>query len=150
MTDIAQEMQRRGISLQSIACCGITCQRETVVVWDRETGVPFCDAIVWSDSRNADLLDLVREQLKEQKIDIVERTGLPVSTYFSGSKIRWLVENDPVVAQAFASGRAVVGTIDSWLIYKLTSYSEGGPLHVTDVTNASRTQLFNIRTLEWD
>ena len=75
----------------------------------------------------------------EQNIDIIERTGLPVSTYFSGSKVRWLVENDPVVAEALASGRAIIGTIDSWLIYKLTSYSEGGPLHVTDVTNASRT-----------
>ncbi|CAL5974262.1 Glycerol_kinase [Hexamita inflata] len=150
LTDVAQQMQRKHISLTEVICAGITCQRETIVVWDKVSGVPFCNAIVWSDMRNAELLPVIQQELDALKIDLKQRTGLPLSTYFSGSKLRWLIENDSEIALALAENRAIVGTIDSFLIYKLTQYSKQGPSHVTDISNASRTQMFNITTLTWD
>ena len=108
-------------------------------MWNKKTGVPYYNAIVWCDSRNSSLLETIKKDLADANIDIEERTGLPISTYFSGSKLRWLAENNEEVHAALQSGEAIIGTIDSWLVYKLTQYSENGPLHVTDVTNASRT-----------
>lgn len=151
MADIAQQMQRMHIPTSAVACCGIACQRETVVVWDKQTGVPLCNAIVWSDTRTKEVLKTVKAEAAEQGVDIGRLTGLNLSTYFSGAKVRWLVENDPEVRQRLCVEKtAVVGTIDSWILFRLTQYNPEGPVHSTDVTNASRTLLFNIETLQWD
>jgi glycerol kinase len=132
------------LGTENIAAIGITNQRETTVVWDKHTGEPVYQAIVWQDRRTADFCDL----LKEQEIDIVvqEKTGLIVDAYFSATKIKWILENVEGLQQRAQHGDLLFGTIDTWLIWNLT----GGKVHVTDVTNASRTMLFNIHTLSWD
>ena len=127
-----------------IAAIGITNQRETTVVWDKETGEPIANAIVWQCRRTSDIIDkLVADGHADS---IRKKTGLVPDAYFSGSKIQWLLDNVPGARRRAEAGKLLFGTIDTWLIWKLT----GGRVHVTDYTNASRTMLFNIHTLEWD
>ena len=128
----------------AISAIGITNQRETTVVWDRKTGEPICNAIVWQDRRTAGYCDQLREQAHEELIQ--RKTGLVIDAYFSGSKIRWILENVPQARERAKAGQLAFGTINSWLVWKLT----GGARHVTDVTNASRTMLFDIHALRWD
>jgi len=135
------------IGVDQIAGLGIANQRETVVVWDRRTGRPIHNAIVWQCTRSRDLCqDLLNRGLEPL---IRERTGLVVNTYFSGTKIAWLLDHVPGLREAAERGNALAGTIDSWLIWNLTGGVDGGA-HVTDVTNASRTMLMNLDTLAWD
>src|SRR4030095_10333757 len=129
---------------RDIAAIGITNQRETTVVWDRETGVPVYNAIVWQDRRTADYCDRLKRDGQEEFIR--ERTGLVIDAYFSGSKIAWILDNVPGARARAEAGKLAFGTIDSWLVWQLTMAST----HITDVTNASRTMLFNINTLKWD
>jgi glycerol kinase len=139
-----QALGRAGLRPRDIAGIGITNQRETTVVWDRETGQPVYNAIVWQDRRTAEFCDRLKAGGHEGFIR--ERTGLVIDAYFSGSKVRWILDNVPGAREKANAGKLAFGTIDSWLVWKLTS----GKTHVTDVTNASRTMLFNINTLQWD
>ena len=132
-----------GADLQAI---GITNQRETTVIWDIKTGLPLHHAIVWQDTRTADYLENFTDELKTR---IRNKTGLAIAPYFSASKINWLLKNSPAVADALARGTARCGTIDSWLLWNLSGGVEGGA-HATDVTNASRTLLMNLESLQWD
>ncbi|MDO4492762.1 MAG: glycerol kinase GlpK [Clostridia bacterium] len=137
-------MAKLGVTAREIAAIGITNQRETTVIWDKETGKPIANAIVWQCRRTSDIIDgLVSRGYGET---IRQKTGLQPDAYFSGSKIKWLLENVPGAMARAKSGKLLFGTIDTWLIWRLT----GGEVHVTDVTNASRTMLFNIHTLQWD
>jgi glycerol kinase len=138
-------LRAAGLTGRDLAAIGITNQRETVVVWDPVTGRPWCNAIVWQDTRTAESVGA----LEPQRAWLVERTGLPPSTYFSASKLQWILNRVDGVRDAARRGRAIAGTIDSWLIWNLTGGRDGGR-HVTDVTNASRTQLMNLGTLAWD
>lgn len=128
----------------SIAAIGITNQRETTIVWDAATGLPVSNAIVWQDRRTAAYCDELKAQGLTEKIR--SKTGLIIDAYFSGTKIRWILENVPGAREKAERGELRFGTVDSWLVWNLT----GGKVHITDVTNASRTMLFNIHTLEWD
>ncbi len=144
---VAREaMQKVGAKSEDIAAIGITNQRETVIVWDRKTGQPVYHAIVWQCRRTADYA----EQMKGKIPGIVEKfqqkTGLKFDPYFSGTKIRWILENVEGVRERAEKGELCFGTVDTWLIFKLTK----GKVHVTDYSNASRTLLYNINTLEWD
>ena len=127
-----------------VAAAGITNQRETTIVWDRETGRAVCNAIVWQDRRTADFCERLRGAGHEKFIQ--ERTGLLIDSYFSASKISWILEHVPNAGRRAGEGKLAFGTVDSWLLWKLT----GGKLHVTDTSNASRTMLFNIHTGKWD
>lgn len=140
----AEAVAKAGIDGRSIAAIGITNQRETTIVWDRETGLPVYNAIVWQDRRTAAFCD----QLKERGLadTIRSKTGLLVDAYFSGSKIKWILDNVPGARARAEAGKLAFGTVDSWLIWNFTH----GKVHVTDVSNASRTMLYNIHTLEWD
>jgi len=129
--------------LDAIAACGISNQRETFVVWD-ESGRPLCNAIVWQCKRSIDICDRLKDTELESQIK--QRTGLIVDPYFSGTKLLWLRENDPRVAEAIRTGKALFGTVDTWLLHRLTA----GRSYLTDHTNASRTLLFNIDQLDWD
>ncbi|MBN4667497.1 glycerol kinase GlpK [Pandoraea nosoerga] len=140
----AEALTHAGVAGSEIAAIGITNQRETTVVWDRRTGEPVYNAIVWQDRRTADFCDRLRGDGSEPLI--ASRTGLRVDAYFSGSKIRWILDNVEGAREAAQAGHLAFGTVDSWLVWHLT----GGKLHVTDVSNASRTMLFNIHTLAWD
>ena len=130
------------VSADQLSGIGITNQRETTVIWDRETGKPLSNAIVWQDTRTQDFLSSLAEDVKRK---ITYKTGLAIAPYFSGSKMNWLLKSVPSVREAVAQSRALIGTIDSWLVWNLT-----GGVHVTDVTNASRTLLMNLETLDWD
>ena len=130
-----------------IAAVGITNQRETTVVWDRTNGRPLANAIVWQDTRTAPICARLAEQGGQERLR--ERVGLPLSTYFSGPKLMWLLENTPGLREAAESGTVAFGTIDTFLLWWLTGGPKGG-IHATDVTNASRTMLMNLRTLQWD
>jgi glycerol kinase len=141
---IRDVMEQLRLSAAEIAAVGITNQRETTVVWDRATGQPIFNALVWQDRRSAPLCDLLQSQGHEAMCQA--KTGLLFDAYFSGSKIRWLLDNVPGAQAKAEAGQLCFGTVDSWLIWKLT----GGTRHITDVTNASRTLLFNIHTLTWD
>jgi len=142
---VAVEALSRGdVRPRDIAAIGITNQRETTVVWDRQTGRPIYNAIVWQDRRTAGLCDQLKSAGHEKLIQ--ERTGLLIDSYFSATKIRWILDQVPDARRMAEEGRLAFGTIDSWLIWKLTS----GKLHITDVSNASRTMLFNIHRCEWD
>ncbi len=132
------------VDAREVAAIGITNQRETTLVWDRATGVPLHRAIVWQDRRVAELTDRMKEQGLESLFR--EKTGLVLDPYFSGGKLSWLLDNVPGLRERAGRGEICFGTVDSWLMYRLT----GGGIHATDVTNASRTLLFNIRTLQWD
>ncbi|MBQ8217324.1 MAG: glycerol kinase GlpK [Oscillospiraceae bacterium] len=137
-------MQKLGVSAGDIAAIGITNQRETTLIWDKETGEPVHNAIVWQCRRTSDIIDsLVASGWAD---DIKAKTGLVPDAYFSGSKIKWLLDNVPGARKRAEAGKLLFGTIDTWLIWKLT----GGRVHVTDHTNASRTMLYNIRELKWD
>ena len=129
---------------KEVAAIGITNQRETTVVWDKETGAPIYNAIVWQDRRTSDYCD----HLKQEGFapTIAEKTGLVIDSYFSGTKIRWILNNVEGAREKATQGKLAFGTVDSWLIWKLTE----GNVHVTDVSNASRTMLYNIRELKWD
>jgi glycerol kinase len=138
-----EAMQIAGLTTKDIAAIGITNQRETTIVWDRKTGIPIHNAIVWQDRRTAEFCNGIRE---EYAAFIRDKTGLEVDSYFSGSKIRWLLDNVPDARLRAENGDLAFGTVDSWLLWNLTS----GKLHITDVSNASRTMLFNIEKLTWD
>jgi glycerol kinase len=136
---------RGGLSGDDLSAIGITNQRETTVVWNPKTGRPWYNAIVWQDTRSE---SIVRALAPHAEL-LRERTGLPPATYFSGSKLRWILENVDGVRGAADRGEAIFGTIDTWVIWNLTGGVDGG-VHVTDVTNASRTLLMNLRTRDWD
>jgi glycerol kinase len=141
----AQEaIAKAGLKASDIAALGITNQRETTVIWNRRTGQPIHHAIVWQDRRGEAACAKLREQGQEQLIQ--SRTGLLIDSYFSGTKIQWLLDNVPGAREQAQRGELAFGTIDSWLLWQLT----GGRLHATDVTNASRTMLFNVHRNEWD
>lgn len=141
---IAEAISECGADGKNIAAIGITNQRETTVVWDRETGKPIYNAIVWQDRRTADYCDELREDGWVETIK--KKTGLIIDSYFSGTKIRWILEHVDGAREKAEQGKLAFGTIDSWLIWNLTK----GETHVTDVTNASRTMLFNIHEMQWD
>ncbi|AFZ67993.1 glycerol kinase GlpK [Deinococcus peraridilitoris] len=142
---VAQEaITRAGLRATDIAAIGITNQRETVVIWERKSGRPIHNAIVWQDRRTALLCDQLRAQGLEALF--VQKTGLLIDAYFSGTKARWLLDHVPGAREQAERGELALGTIDSWLVYNLT----GGECHITDASNASRTLLFNIHTGEWD
>jgi len=139
-----EAMARLGISGSDIAGIGITNQRETTVVWDKETGIPVYRAIVWQCRRTADYCNELKNSGYSDMIR--DKTGLMIDAYFSGTKIKWILDNVEGARQKAKEGKLLFGTVDTWLIWKLTN----GKVHVTDYSNASRTMLFNIHTLEWD
>ncbi|SKC49611.1 glycerol kinase [Bacteroidales bacterium WCE2004] len=141
---IAEAISRMGISGRELAAIGITNQRETTIVWDAETGAPVYNAIVWQDRRTAALCEFLCEEGRDAMIR--EKTGLIVDAYFSGTKVKWILDNVPGARRRAQEGKLRFGTVDSWLVWNLTR----GQVHVTDVSNASRTMLFNIHTLSWD
>ena len=144
---VAREaLSKAGATYEDVAAIGITNQRETVVLWDRATGLPVCHAIVWQCRRTADFTEKLKAGHPEYAEIFRSKTGLKLDPYFSGTKIRWMLDNVPGVRERAEKGEICFGTIDSWLIYKLTK----GRVHVTDYSNASRTLLFNIKTLKWD
>jgi glycerol kinase len=144
---IEETMHRRGLRSGDFAALGITNQRETTVLWDRRTGKPVAHAIVWQDTRVADYVSEMSRQEGRERLRA--KTGLPLATYFSGLKVRWILENVPGVRERAQDGEVLFGNIDSFLVWRLTGGPNGG-IHATDVTNASRTQLMNIATLSWD
>ena len=144
---ITEAMQQRGLRASDIAVIGIANQRETTVAWSRKTGKPVANALVWQDTRVSDYVsDLARNGGQDR---FRAKTGLPLATYFSGLKIRWLLEHVPKLRKQAEMGEALFGNIDTFLLWNLTGGPDGG-VHVTDVTNASRTQLMNLQTLSWD
>ena len=144
---IAEALEQRGLRAADLAAIGITNQRETTVLWERKTGKPVANAIVWQDTRVAE--DVARFANQGGQDRFRPQTGLPLSTYFSGLKVRWLLENVPGAREKAASGELLFGNIDTFLLWSLTGGPKGG-VHITDVTNASRTQLLNLLTLDWD
>ena len=141
---VAEAISTIGINGLDIAGIGITNQRETTIVWDKETEEPVYNAIVWQDRRTADYCDHLRE---EGKVDFIrDKTGLILDAYFSATKVKWILDNVPNARRRAEEGKLLFGTVDSWLVWRLTR----GEVHVTDVSNASRTMLYNIHTLDWD
>ena len=140
----SESISKINAQLTDIAAIGITNQRETTVVWNKKTGMPIYNAIVWQDRRTAEYCDTLKAQGKAEMIQA--KTGLVIDAYFSGTKIKWILDNTPGARELAAKGDLCFGTIDTWLVWKLTN----GKVHVTDATNASRTMLFNIHSLEWD
>ncbi|GAP64660.1 glycerol kinase [Ardenticatena maritima] len=140
-------MQKAGLDALQLVAIGVTNQRETTVVWNKQTGKPYYNAIVWQDTRT----DRICNQLERDGLaDLFRRkTGLPIATYFSGPKIKWILDNVEGVREAAERGDALFGNIDTWIIWNLTGGPNGGK-HITDVTNASRTMLMNLETLDWD
>lgn len=141
---IIEAMAKAGIKSEEIAAIGIANQRETTIVWNRKTGKPLGRAIVWQDRRTASLCDQLRDAGYDELIR--SKTGLVIDAYFSATKIKWILDNFPDAYQMASDGQLAFGTVDSWLVWKLS----GGKIHATDISNASRTMLFNIHTLEWD
>jgi glycerol kinase len=139
-----EAITKAGLESSDIAAIGITNQRETTIVWNRKTGVPVYNAIVWQDRRTADYCDLLKSESHSRMI--LEKTGLIIDAYFSATKIKWILDNTEGARSLADAGQLAFGTVDSWLVWKLTN----GELHITDVSNASRTMLFNIHTLNWD
>lgn len=141
---VAEAITAFGINGLDIAGIGITNQRETTIVWDKETEEPVYNGIVWQDRRTAEYCDQLRN---EGKVDMIrEKTGLILDAYFSATKIKWILDNVKGARKRAEDGKLLFGTVDTWLVWRLT----GGEVHVTDVTNASRTMLYNIHTLQWD
>ena len=140
----AEAKARSRLANADIAGIGITNQRETTIVWDRDTGAPVYNAIVWQCRRTSEFCD----ELKQRGLGetIAAKTGLPIDAYFSGPKIRWILDNVPDARSKAEAGKLLFGTVDAWLLWQLTR----GAVHMTDVSNASRTMLFNIHTLRWD
>ncbi|XP_042612396.1 glycerol kinase isoform X5 [Cyprinus carpio] len=150
MDRTCEKMTQLNIDISNIKAVGVTNQRETTLVWDKETGEPLYNAIVWLDLRTQSTVErLINKTPGRNKNHLKHKTGLPISTYFSAVKLRWLMDNVEKVHEAVLSHRAMFGTVDSWLIWSLTGGKKGG-VHCTDVTNASRTMLFNIHTMDWD
>jgi glycerol kinase len=144
---INDALLKASIKKGELAAIGITNQRETTIIWDRKTGKPYYNAIVWQDTRTKAICDHLASNGGKDRFR--DKVGLPLTTYFSGPKIQWLLEQVPGVRDAAEKGDAIFGNVDTWLIWWLT----GGPgkgAHITDVTNASRTMLMNLETLEWD
>ncbi len=139
-----EAMAKAGLEGMHIAAIGITNQRETTIVWDRETGKPVHNAIVWQDRRTADYCDSLKAAGHEKMIR--EKTGLVIDAYFSGTKVKWVLDKVPGARERAEQGKLAFGTVDAWLVWNLTH----GEVHATDITNASRTMLFNIHTQEWD
>ena len=140
----AEALARLRAQPSDVAAIGITNQRETTIVWDRETGKPIHNAIVWQDRRTAEFCDRMKADGHEAIVR--DRTGLVIDAYFSGSKVAWILEHVPGARERSQQGKLAFGTVDSWLVWNLT----GGQVHITDVSNASRTMLFNIQTRKWD
>uniref|UniRef100_A0A4W4GN68 glycerol kinase n=1 Tax=Electrophorus electricus TaxID=8005 RepID=A0A4W4GN68_ELEEL len=150
MDRTCEKLTQLNIDISNIKAIGVTNQRETTIVWDKETGEPFYNAIVWLDLRTQSTVErLINRTPGRNKNHLKHKTGLPISTYFSAVKLRWLMDNVEEVRRAILSHRALFGTVDSWLIWCLTGGEKSG-VHCTDVTNASRTMLFNIHSLDWD
>ena len=143
-TAVTEVLAQTGLSSTDVGALGITNQRETTLIWDRETGQPIYNAIVWQDRRTAPLCDTLKQQGLETFFR--DKTGLVIDPYFSGTKIRWLLDTIPGARSKAEAGRLAFGTVDTWLVWQLTQ----GKKHITDVTNASRTLLLNIQTGEWD
>lgn len=139
-----EAVTKNGLSADHIAAIGITNQRETVLVWDKDSGKPVYNAIVWQDKRTSDYCDELKRQGHGQSVR--EKTGLVIDAYFSGTKVKWILDNVAGARQKAEAGQLLMGTIDTWLIWNMTK----GVTHVTDVSNASRTMLFNINTMQWD
>ncbi|MCA1953566.1 MAG: glycerol kinase GlpK, partial [Anaerolinea sp.] len=144
---IQNALRKSAISIEDIAAIGVTNQRETTLIWDRYTGKPYYNAIVWQDTRTDAICNHLAATGGQDRLR--PQTGLPLATYFSGPKIVWLLENVPGLRQAAENGSAIFGNIDTWIIWNLTGGIRNGA-HVTDVTNASRTMLMNLNTLQWD
>lgn len=134
----------KGINKEEVACIGITNQRETTVLWDKNTGQPVYNAIVWQSRQTSEICDQLKKSGMESYIR--ENTGLVVDAYFSGTKVKWILDNVPGVRERAENGDILFGTIDTWLVWNLT----GGKSHITDYSNASRTMIYNIRDLKWD
>ncbi|HET9431242.1 MAG TPA: FGGY family carbohydrate kinase, partial [Chitinophagaceae bacterium] len=141
---VTEAIIKAGLKAEDIAAIGITNQRETTVVWDRDTHLPICKAIVWQDRRTAAYCDQLKKEGHAEKIR--EKTGLVTDSYFSGTKVKWILDNVEGARDKAQKGELCFGTIDSWLLWKLTN----GKVHATDMSNASRTLLYNIHTLQWD
>ncbi len=141
---LAEVISGSGLRLEDVAAIGIANQRETTIVWERATGRPIYNAVVWQDRRTADTCDKMKAEGLEQTIR--EKTGLVIDPYFAGTKIAWILDHVPGARLRAERGELAFGTVDSWLVWKLTD----GARHITDVTNASRTMLFNIQTRDWD
>ncbi|HEY1108602.1 MAG TPA: FGGY family carbohydrate kinase, partial [Opitutaceae bacterium] len=139
-----EALSKANLTTENIAAVGVTNQRETTLVWDRETGQPVYNAIVWQDRRTADFCSKLKREGAEPAVS--ERTGLRLDPYFSGTKVRWILDNVSGARARAEAGKLAFGTVDSWLLWQLTS----GRKHVTDATNASRTLLYNIRKNDWD
>ncbi|MGO1343750.1 glycerol kinase GlpK [Chromohalobacter japonicus] len=144
LTTLTEVINNTQVDVSEIAGIGITNQRETTVVWDKHTGQPVYNAIVWQSRHSAEICDELREAGHAEMVR--DKTGLVIDAYFSGTKLKWIFDNVEGVKQKADNGDLLFGTIDSWLVWNLT----GGKVHVTDVTNASRTMMFNIRTRQWD
>jgi glycerol kinase len=144
---IQQALVRKGLKTQDLAAIGITNQRETTLIWDRHTGKPLHNALVWQDTRVDSVVEDFAQDGGHDRLR--DKTGLPLASYFSGLKLRWLLDNVPGAREKAAAGDVLFGNIDTWLVWNLTGGVDGG-CHITDVTNASRTQLMNLRSLEWD
>jgi glycerol kinase len=144
---VAEALNQRGLRESDLAAIGITNQRETTVLWERKTGKPVANAIVWQDTRVAGDVARFASQGGQDRFRV--QTGLPLSTYFSSLKLRWLLENIPDAREKAAAGELLFGNIDTFLLWNLTGGPQGG-VHATDVSNASRTQLLNLKTLDWD
>ncbi|KZE89106.1 glycerol kinase GlpK [Microbacterium sp. TNHR37B] len=143
---LARVLEDTGLSRGDVAAVGVTNQRETAIVWDRRTGRPVHNALVWQDTRTQPMLD---RMIAERGVDaFTEQTGLPLATYFSASKLAWILDNVPGAREDAEAGHLLFGTADSWVVWNLTGGVDGG-IHVTDVTNASRTLLMDLRTLDW-
>lgn len=142
-----EKLREFEIDPSNIKAVGVTNQRETIVIWNKYTGKPLYNAIIWLDSRTADMVELLSK--KHGCKAVKDKCGLPIATYFSAVKLRWLIENVPEVQKAIENDQCLFGTIDSWIIWNLTGGANNG-IHVTDVSNASRTMLMNIRSLQWD
>ncbi len=143
---VAEALAKASVNNHSIAAVGITNQRETTVVWNKETGEPVYNAIVWQDTRTAKIVDELGGGDQDK---YKARVGLPLATYFSGPKVKWILDNVEGAREAAESGKLVMGNMDTWVIWNLTGGVDGG-VHVTDVTNASRTMLMDLNTLSWD
>ena len=144
---IRESLQKARAQPGDIAAVGITNQRETTIVWDRRTGKPYYNAVVWQDTRTKVICDLLAQSGGQDRFR--SKVGLPLATYFSGPKVKWILDNVPGVRQAAEHGDALFGNVDSWVIWWLTG-GPGGGTHITDVSNASRTMLMNLNTLQWD
>lgn len=144
---IQNALRISGLAPEDIKALGITNQRETTVLWNRSTGIPYARAIVWQDTRTAAICTQLEKDGKKSIFQ--QKTGLPLATYFSGPKIKWLLDNNPGLREQVEKGDILFGNIDTWLIWNLTGGVHGG-IHITDVSNASRTMLMNLDTLQWD